>query len=245
MFESIPREVRWLCWDYLSVREYGALAMTCHTLQDDRRHLDSTRFVCIASPTNKEALQRSHVLQQTNHPILLRLETPLPSQHVALPAVTELELATRKLVVLAATSFPNVRTVTILHNTKFQDQQQMGRLLQTIETLVIQENDHFYLNGHDLRGCKALHTLILRDCCLQLTEASEDARCQSDFLSWIKAPLRNLTIRNVQCPSQDISQDMLMNFVRRRPQLQYFKSFDLTEANKQRLRIECPKMQIV
>lgn len=249
MIESIPPEVRSLCWEYLSVRDYGSLAMTCRTLEYDRRHsLNPTRFVCITFPTTEEALQRSHILHR-NDPILLRLETPLPPmKHVSLSSVTELELEMCVPAVLSATGLPNVKTVTLLGNTRFQDEHQMGKLFQNIETLIIHGNDHLLLNGHDFRECQTLQTLILQDCCLQLpdSEASE-VRCKSDFLSWIKAPLRSVTIRNVvQCPSSHaISQDMLLNFVRRRPQLHYFQSDGLKDDNKQRLRNEFPNMQII
>lgn len=252
MIESIPFDVRLLCWEYLSVRDYGSLAMTCRALEHDRRHLDPTRFVCIPSSTtinnNEEALQRSIVLHQKD-PIILRLEAPLPLlQHVSLPAVTELELATSLPVIVSARIFPHVRKVTLCGNTRFYDQkQQMGRLLQNVETLVIQQKDDLCLNGHDLRECKLLHTLILEDCRLQLTKCeATDARCKSDFLSWIKGPLRSVTLNGIQCSAEpNFSQDMLMNFVRRRPLLHYFESDALTKVNKARLRSELPAIQIV
>lgn len=246
--ENIPPEVRLLCWEYLSVQDYGSLAMTCRAFEHDRRHLDPTRFVCIQSLTTETALQRSRVLHRKD-PVVLRLETSLPS-NVLLPAVTELQVATRVPVVLCAYSFPNVQSVNLQNNTTFRNQQQMGRLFQSLHTLVIQDNDHLYLSGHDLRDCKVLQTLILQNCVLQLTDSDDhEALTKLDFLSWIKAPLRNVTLDNVllQCPSelQTVSQDMLMNFVRRRPQLLYFKSDDLTEENKAILRAEFPRIQVV
>ncbi|GAX25706.1 hypothetical protein FisN_14Lh016 [Fistulifera solaris] len=242
MIDSIPFEVRLLCWEYLSVKDYGSLAMTCRSWNDDRRHLHPTRYVCISSPTHEQALQRSRILHQ-NQPILLRLETVLPRKHVPLLNVTELELALGLPVVVSAICFPNVTKVTLSNNTQFRDQQQMGKFLHNnVEVLIIQDNDRVPLNGHDLREFQALHTLILQNCCLQLTEVS-DARCELDLFSWIKAPLRHVAMRRVHCPG--VSQTMLMNFVRRRPLLQYFESDVLTEDNKSRLRNELPYIQIV
>jgi hypothetical protein len=241
MIESIPFEVRLLCCEFLSVKDYGSLAMTCRTWNDDRQHLVPTRYVCISFPTSEKALQRSRILHQ-NNPILLRVETPLPRKHVPLLNVTELELATGLPFVVSAASFPRVRRVTLCNNARFRDQQQIGKFLQNVEVLIIQDNNHLHLNGHDLRECQALRTLILQDCYLQLTEVS-DARCELDLFSWIKAPLRHVAMRKVHC--QGISQTMLMNFVRRRPLLQYFESDVLTEDNKIRLRNEFPNIQIV
>ncbi|GAX22403.1 hypothetical protein FisN_14Hh016 [Fistulifera solaris] len=241
MIERIPFEVRLLCWEYLSVKDYGSLAMTCRSLKDDRRHLDPTRYVCISSPTNEEALQRSRVLHQ-NSPILLRLETQLPRKHAPLMNVTELELATGMPFVVSAVCFPHVTKVTLYNNTRFRDHYKLGKFLQNVEVLIVRDNDCLHLNGHDLRECQALHTLMLQDCCLQRTEVSE-TRCKLDLFSWIKAPLRHVVLRRVHCPA--ITQHMLMNFVRRRPLLQYFESDMLTEDNKIRLRNEYPNIQIV